>query len=132
VEATLFASKKLTEPLTGRPLYLTAGVRYTDAANLGLWGFTDDYSLEFEGSVAYLVTDWLGLTGEYKNKPGYDEWKNATTREPIVYDGDNWWDVGVVCMLGDSLTLNAGYVHWGKMLDENVSGGVFTSLNYRF
>lgn len=132
VEATLFASKKVTEPLTGRPLYLTAGARYTDAAHMGLWGFSDDHKVQLEGSVAYLVTDWLGVTGEYKSKPGYDEWRDATTGETIIYDGDDWWNVGVTCMAADSLSLSVGYIHWGKVLDEDVGGGMFTSLNCRF
>lgn len=52
----------------GRPLIATAGLRLSEAANLGYLGFSDDYRASFEGSIAYLLTNRILLAYEFRQK----------------------------------------------------------------
>jgi len=45
------------------------GGRATESAQLGLLGFTDDYSFVFEASVVVLATDRLMFAAEFKQQP---------------------------------------------------------------
>lgn len=65
---TLYASKMLT--FMPRPVLVNLGGRATESAQLGLLGFTDDYSFVFEASVVVLATDWLMFAAEFKQQPG--------------------------------------------------------------
>ena len=64
VDFTLYGSKMITA--LPRPVMLNVGVRATKAAHIGLLGFTDDYSLVAEGSVATMPTARTVLGLEYR------------------------------------------------------------------
>ena len=48
------------------PLMLNADVRSTEAAQIGLFGFTEDRRSSFEGNFGVLVLDNLVIGGEYR------------------------------------------------------------------
>ncbi len=78
---TLYASKLFTQ--LPRPVLLEAGGRATKGVWNGLGGFTDDYSLLFEGNVVVFVTPKLALAAEYRQQP--NDYK------PIIVGGSPWW-----------------------------------------
>ena len=61
------ASKTFAEAF-GRPLIASAGLRLSQAADLGFLGFSDTYQASFEGNVAYLLTDKLLVAYEIRQK----------------------------------------------------------------
>ena len=71
---TLTATKTVIEPLFKRPLMLTGGIRFSEAAQLGYLGFGNAYRMTGEGSMVYMPTDWLAIAYEYRQK------KNPYTR----------------------------------------------------
>ena len=68
VDFTLTATKTLAKGFFGRPLIVTAGLRESQAADLGFLGFSDKYAASFEGSVAILPFDKLLLAYEFRQK----------------------------------------------------------------
>jgi len=62
-----------TKVLLDKNLIVGATLRGTKANQLGLLGFggdaNDDYSLEFEGSVAYMVSRKVVIGADYRTKP---------------------------------------------------------------
>ena len=75
LDFTLYGSKMLT--FLPRPVLVNLGGRATKSAEIGLLGFTDEYSFVFEGSVVVLLTDKFMLAGEYKQQP------RASLRFPV-------------------------------------------------
>ena len=67
LDFTLYGSKMLT--FLPRPVLVNLGGRATKSVEIGLLGFTDEYSFVFEGSVVVLVTDRFMLAAEYKQQP---------------------------------------------------------------
>jgi len=121
LDFTLTASKTITA--LPRPMLVSAGVRETRAAQLGLLGFTDDYSTTFEGSVLVLVTDRLAVGAEYRQKP------DDLGRIPgLIGREDDWWDVHAAYILNDRASVYATLGNAGTVLnhsDETLLGLVF-------
>ena len=67
LDFTLYGSKLLT--FLPRPVLVNLGGRATKSAEIGLLGFTDEYSFVFEGNVVVLLTDKLMVAAEYKQQP---------------------------------------------------------------
>ena len=105
------ASKLITA--LPRPVLVNAGMRYTEAAQIGLFGFTGDYDLVFEGSVVCLVTDRLGVGAEYRQKP--DNYKKLPG---LIKKEDDWWTLWAFYIVNDHLTVSGGYGHLGDVLNH--------------
>ena len=114
VDYTLYATKLIKSlPL---PVLINAGIRETKAAQIGLLGFTDTYSAQFEGSVGVFLTDRVILAAEYRSKP------NDYKPIPGLIKGESdWWTVDVAYVVNKNLTLAAGYGHFGGVLDSNAN-----------
>jgi len=57
-----------------RPLILTAGLRESQAAELGFLGFANAYHTSFEGSIAYLPFEKILVAYELRQKTSpYDQ-----------------------------------------------------------
>jgi hypothetical protein len=65
---TLVASKRIPDLLFERPLFVSAGIRFTNAAHTGMMGFRSDYACRFESNVFYKPFDWLTLGYEFRQK----------------------------------------------------------------
>jgi len=114
---TLTASKMITGVLPS-PLILSAGLRSTQAGQIGLLGFSSDRDIVFEGSAVYFLTSRLLLAAEYRQKPD--------TRKRIrglVGDEEDWWTLATAYIVNDHCTVALGYGHFGTILnhDENTS-----------
>jgi len=111
VDVTLFASKMIKS--LPRPLMLNAGVRSTEAAQIGLFGFTEKRSTVFEGNFGVLVLDNLVIGGEYRQKP--DEFE---VLPGLVEKEDDWWDGFITYIASDNLTMSVAFASFGDVFNQ--------------
>lgn len=114
VDLTLFASKMIK--FLPRPLMLNAGVRSTEAAQIGLFGFTEDRRTVFEGNFGIMVLDNLVIGGEYRQKP--DEFD---TLPGLVEEEDDWWDGFITYIASDNLTMSIAYANFGDVFNHEAN-----------
>ena len=128
IDFTLTASKTFVDELTlNRPLILTGGLRSSSAAQLGFLGFGNDRSITFEGSVAYLPTDWLLVAYEFRQKA------NPYGRiAGLVGDEDNWHAIDLSWIINKNMTLVAGWGAFGNMANTEENGAWWIQLKYEF
>lgn len=128
VDFTLTASKTLVGDYTlGRPLILTGGLRNSEAAQLGFLGFGDDRATTFEGSVAYLPTDWLLVAYEFRQKANpYD------TIPGLVEEEDNWHAIDVSWIINENATLVAGWGAFGNLANADANSSWWLQFKYEF
>lgn len=118
--------------LSATKLYLSQGVlvngtlRYTEANQFGILGFggdrRDGHSLQFEGSVAYLLNRTLAVGAEYRTKP--DNLNIATE--------DDAWDVFLAWTPNRHVALTVAYVDLGNIVIRDRQRGVYASLQVGF
>lgn len=124
VDFTLYASKLLT--FLPRPVLLNAGGRATRGAELGLLGFTSEYSFVFEGSVVVLLTDRFMVAGEYKQQPA--EFSSTA----LLGEPDDWWTLDAGYIINPHLTIAAGYGHFGTVANHEANSVWGITLKYEF
>ena len=122
---TLYASKMLT--FLPRPVLVELGGRATEGAHLGLLGFTDKYSFNFEANVVVFVTGSFALAAEYKQKPN-----DYTAIPGLIKPEDDWWTIDAAYVVNNHLTLAAGYGHFGGVLNHEANGvwGITTKWEF--
>ena len=125
VDFTLYASKLLT--FLPRPVLINAGGRATRGAELGLLGFSQNYSFLFEGNVAIFLTDWLILAGEYRQQP-----HNYTPIPGVVNQSGDWATVDLAWIVNKHLTIAGGYGYFGNVGDKNANGVWGFTAKYEF
>ncbi len=126
VDFTLTASKTFPK-VFDRALLLSAGVRFSEASQLGYVGFGDTYQATFEGNIAYSLTDWLWLAGEYRQKD------NPYTRiGNLVRPEEDWYTVGLAFVPNNHITITVGYGYFGNVLDTSEKTGVAAQVKYEF
>ena len=125
VDFTLYASKLLT--FLPRPVLINAGGRATRGAELGLLGFSQDYSFLFEGNVAIFLTDWLILAGEYRQQP-----HNYTTIPGVLNTSGDWVTVDLAWIVNKHLTIAGGYGYFGNVGDRLAPGVWGFTAKYEF
>jgi hypothetical protein len=131
VDFTLTATKTLPTAFFGKPLILTAGLRESEAADLGFLGFSNTYHASFEGSVAVLPFDkWLFA---YEFRQHSSPYGNITINgESIIGDEDNWnaFDVGYI--INKHATLVAGVGIFGNLANADANSAWWLQLKYEF
>ena len=123
-----FTATKTFPKLLGRPLITTAGLRLSQAANLGFLGFGDKYRATFEGNICFLPLDNLLIAYEFRQKT--DPYTLALA--PVVGDEDNWHAIDVALILNKNSTLVAGYGHLGTLANSEANGAWFFQFKYEF
>jgi hypothetical protein len=103
-------------------LLVNLTARYTKANQFGLLGFggdlDDGHSLEFEGTVAYVLLRTLAVGGEYRGRPN----------NLGVDDEDAAWDVFAAWTPTKNISVVAAYLNLGSILapvtgrDDDQSG----------
>jgi hypothetical protein len=124
VDFTLYGSKMLT--FLPRPVLINLGGRATKSAEIGLLGFTDDYSFVFEGSIVVLVTDKLLLAAEFKQQP------SEFTATPLIGAPDHWWTIDAGYVITPHMTVAVGYGHFGTVANHEANGvwGITTKWEF--
>jgi len=124
---TLTATKTVIEPLLKRPVMLTGGIRFSQAAQLGTLGFGDAYRMTGEGSVAYLITDWMAIAYEYRQKKNpYNTLGTLLGREQA------WQAVDFAFIVNPHLTFAVGWLCAGNVANGRVDNGWGFQLKYEF
>ena len=125
MEGTLYVSKLFAQ--LGRPVLLNVGVRYTDAVQVGFLGFTRDYRIVPEASAVVLVTDRLGIGGEYRMKKSH-----MASVGKFVQEEQDWCTACACYVINNHLTVSGGYGHFGKVLNHRTNAVWALRLKYEF
>lgn len=115
-----------TKLFLAESLLVNATARATRANQLGLLGFggdrNDDYRLELEGSVAYLVSRNLVVGAEYRMKP--DNLGFARERD--------WADMFVAWLPNKNVSLTFAWLEAGSIATFDRQRGPYVSLQLGF
>jgi hypothetical protein len=115
-----------TKLFLAQSLLIDATIRLTRANQLGLLGFggdrSDDRSLQFEGSLAYMLSRRLVIGAEYRTKPD----NLGFARE------DDAGDVFAAYAVNRHLTVTAAYVDLGSIATFEGQRGAFLSAQMAF
>ena len=125
VDFTLYATKLIKE--LPRPVLLNAGVRFTEAAQAGLLGFTDGYNPVFEGSVGVFLTDKLILASEFRQQP--KEFKRVPG---LVEKQDDWFTVLLAYVVNEHLVIGGGYANFGDVLNHEANNSWGAQVKWEF
>jgi hypothetical protein len=124
---TLTASKTFGNALFGRPIITSAGLRFSEAAQLGYLGFGHSYRMTWEADVCYLVTDWMAISYEYRQK------KNPyKAMRPLVGNEDDWHAIALAFILSDRLTFACGWGAFGNVVNKEENGVWGFQFKYEF
>lgn len=120
----LYASA--TKAFLDKNLIVGATLRGTKANQLGLLGFggdtNDDYALEFEGSVAYMVSRKMVVGADYRTKPNnlnFAEEQDAKAAYVAYFPNKN-------------VSLTAAYVDLGEVALQGKQRGLYGSIQLGF
>jgi hypothetical protein len=101
---------------------LNTTVRLTKANQFGILGFGGDkhadYSAQFEGSVAYLISRAFAVGGEFRTKPS----NLGVAKEGAAFD------VFAAYFLNKKLSVTAGYADLGNIVLHDHQDGIYLSL----
>jgi len=129
---TLTMTKNIAK-LVGRPLFLTAGLRESEAAQLGFLGFGDTYHTTFEGNIVYMPTDRIVLAYEFRQKA--DPYGTIASSEPgefLIGPENNWHAIDAAYILNKHTTLCAGWGHLGNLANSEANGSWWMQIKYEF
>jgi hypothetical protein len=125
VDYTLYASKMLT--FLPRPLLVNLGLRNSEAAHIGLLGFTGDREFLFEGNLVLFATKRLAIGAEYRQKP--DKYQPIPG---LIEDEDDWWSVVFGYVFNNHFTVSGGYFNMGDVLNEQSTNAYALKIKYEF
>lgn len=125
-DLTLTASKTFPS-VFGRPVMASLGMRYGSGAQIGYLGFSNHESLTLEANVVCLVTDWLAIAYEYRQKE-YPYRKLAG----LLEDGDDWHVVAFGIVVNEHFTVSGGWVMAGNLFNAREDGGFAIQLKWEF
>ena len=125
LDFTLYASKMVTA--LPRPVLFNLGLRSTEAAHLGLLGFTNERELLFEGNVVVFVTDQLGMSVEYRQKPDeYDEIPG------LVEEEEDWFTICGCYVVNEHFSISGGYGNFGDVLNHQANNSWGVKFKWEF
>jgi len=67
------------------------------------------------------------VAAEYRMKP--DELMEVPG---LIEQEDDWWDAGLCYIPNENLTVTAGYVNFGQVLNDEVHGGWIVGVKWEF
>ena len=120
VDYTLSATKLFLE----QSLLVNATARLTEANQMGLLGFgsaSNGYQLQFEGSLAYMLSRRAVVGAEYRSKP-----------DNLGLGEDDWLDLFAAYALTKNITLSAAYVDLGSIATFEDQRGGFVQAQVAF
>jgi hypothetical protein len=121
IDVTLSATKLFLS----HSLLVNAAARLTKANQNGLLGFgsvaDDDYSLQFEGAVAYQFSRRFVIGGEFRSKP-----------DNLGLGEDDWFDLFAAYAPTDNITLTAAYAGLGSIATFTGQRGAFLQAQVAF
>jgi hypothetical protein len=101
---------------------VNATLRETKANQIGILGFGgdkhNDYSSQFEGSVAYLISKRFAIGTELRTKP---------SNLSVAHEGAAW-DLFAAYFFNKNLSLTVAYLDMGNIVIKNDQHGAYLSL----
>jgi len=111
-----------TKLFLAQSLLVDVTVRETKANQFGILGFGgdkhNDYSTQFEGSVAYLFSRQFAVGAEYRSKPD----NLGIAKE------DDAWDIFAAYFLDKNVSVTAAYLDLGNIVIKDHQHGAYLSL----
>lgn len=115
-----------TKLFLGESVLVNATLRETKANQFGILGFGgarhNDYSLQYEGSAAYLFTKRLAVGAEFRTKPN----NLSAAREQTAYD------VFGAFFLNKNVSFTLAYLDMGDIATQRNERGVYLSAQVGF
>jgi hypothetical protein len=128
VDFTMTATKTLPTSFFGKPLIVTAGLRESQAADLGFLGFGEKYHTSFEGSVAVLPFDkWLFAYEIRQQTSPY-----TMGLAPLIGTENTWNAFDAAYIINNRTTLVAGYGIFGTLANTQANSAWWLQLKYEF
>lgn len=128
IDFTLTASKTLPPDLLGVPIILSAGLRNSEASNLGYLGFGGDgCEWTFEGNAIAILTNWFALGYEFRGKA--DPYAEVPG---LLLGEDNFHAIFFAFILSDRLTVAGGWAYFGDMANTPDTSGMAFQVKYEF
>ena len=125
LDFTLTATKMFPTLAFGRPVIGTVGMRLSRASHIGYLGFGDDTKASIEGSVVCLVTDWLALGYEFRQKHHqYNRLEHLEGKE-----GD-WHMFSIGWIINNHMTLAAGIGSLGTLHNSHAAPAFALQFKY--
>jgi hypothetical protein len=119
--------------VVGRPLFVTAGLRESKAAQIGFLGFGDTYRPSFEGNIVFLPTDRIVLGYEFRQKMSpYDTIASDEPGEFLIGAEDSWHAIDAAYILNMHTTLCVGWGRLGNLANSDANGSWWLQLKYEF
>jgi hypothetical protein len=126
VDYTLTATKTFPK-FFGRPVIATAGLRLSEAADIGFLGFGNTYHATFEGNVACLVTDKIMVAYEFRQKTD-----PYGTIPGLIGTESNWHAIDLAYIFDKNTTFVAGWGALGVLADTTENGAWYFQLKHEF
>jgi hypothetical protein len=125
---TFTATKTFAKGFFGKPLIATAGLRLSEAADLGFLGFGSTYNATFEGNVAILPWDRVLIAYEFRQNT--DPYNLALN--PLIGTENNWSAIDVGLILNPHSTFVAGWGHLGNLANAEADSAWYVQMKYEF
>ena len=125
---TFTTTKTFGKGFFGKPLITTAGLRLSEAADLGFLGFGSTYHATFEGNVAILPWDKVLLAYEFRQKT--DPYTLGLA--PLIGTENNWQAIDASLILNKNSTLVVGWGHFGNLANAEADSAWFMQMKYEF
>ncbi|MFC1498539.1 DUF3034 family protein [Verrucomicrobiota bacterium] len=123
VDYTLYASKMITAlPV---PMIVNVGARSSDAAHIGLLGFTGERNITVEGSICAFVMPKLIMALEYRQKQ--NEYTGAS---PLIEEEEDWMSLCAGYIINSHMTAAVGYARFGDVLNHEANDSFGIALKY--
>jgi hypothetical protein len=123
VDYTLYATKMFTA--LPKPVIVTAGVRSTEAAHIGLLGFTGERKIVAEGSVCAFVAQNTIVGVEYRQKSS-----DYAPVPGLIGAEDDWLTFDVGYIVNSHMTVAAGYARFGDVLNHEANDSFGLALKW--
>jgi len=127
VDYVLTMSKTFPTLFFGRPLILTAGLRNSKAAGFGYLGFGHECHTTFECDVATLLTDWLAVGYEYRQRK--DPYHNMA---PLHLGEESLHAIRAAIIVSPNFTIAGGWAYLGPVGNTDVDCAWGLQLKYEF
>ncbi len=115
-----------------RPVIFTAGLRLSEAADLGFLGFGDTYRATFEGNVAWLPWDKVLVAYEFRqNADPYGKIANGVGGY-LIGEENNWNAFDLALIVNKHSTLVAGWALLGNLANAEANNTWFLQYKYEF
>ncbi len=129
---TLTMTKKVTTGI-GMPIFFTAGLRESQAAQIGFLGFGDTYYTTFEGSIVVMPSQHIVLAYEFRQKTDpYGTLPSNVPGEFLIGEENNWNAIDVGYILNTHTTFCAGWGLFGNLANSNANGSWWLQIKYEF